>query len=80
MKPRDNEIAEMQTVRENWWQKRDADEALKLMYRNSRGGRGIEFKLLTGFVRNGANNYLAALDNVSFNTFFVYKTKMLTFG
>lgn len=65
MKPRDNDIPDMQIVRENWWQKRDADEALKLMYRNSRGGRGIEFKLLTGLARNGATNYVNALDNVS---------------
>lgn len=65
MKPRDNDIPEMQIVRKNWWEKRDADEALNLMFRNSRGGRGIEYKLLTGFSRNGANNYVSALDNVS---------------
>lgn len=65
MKPRDNDIPDMQIVRENWWQKRDADEALNLMYRNSRGGRGIEFKLLSGFSRSGATNFSAAFDNVS---------------
>lgn len=65
MKPRENDIPEMQIVRENWWQKRDADDALHLMYRNVRGGRGIEYKLLTGFTRSGGNNYVAALDNVS---------------
>lgn len=65
MKPRTNDIPEMQVVRENWWQNRDADEALKLMRRQSRGGRGIEFKLLTGLSRHGANNFVNALDCVS---------------
>lgn len=55
----------MKIVRENWWEKRDANEALKLMYRNSRGGRGIEYKLLTGLARTEAKNYVTALDNVS---------------
>lgn len=67
MKPRDNDIPDMQIVRENWWEKRDASEALDLMYRNSRAGRGIEYKLLNGLSRSGANNYGNALDNVSWN-------------
>lgn len=65
MKPRENDIPEMQVMREYWWEKRDAQEALNMMHRQSRGGRGIEFNLLTGFVRNGPSNYASAFDNVS---------------
>lgn len=55
----------MQPVRENWWKNRNAQEALDLLQRHDRGGRSIEHKLLTGFVKNGPNDYKNSLENVS---------------
>lgn len=65
LKPRDNDVPEMQTVRENWWANRDAKQALELLHHHDRGGRSIESKLLSGLVKNGPNDYVNSLENVS---------------
>lgn len=57
-------MPEMKAVRENWWSKRDASEALKLLQRHDRGGRSIEYKLLAGFAKNGPADYVNSLENV----------------
>lgn len=64
MQPRENDILELEIVRKAWWERRDAEEALDLLNRHARGGRGIEYKLLSGLNKYGSANYLAALDNV----------------
>lgn len=65
LKPRENDFPEMQSVREHWWKNRNADEALKILQRHDRGGRSIEHKLLSGFAKNGPNDYINSLENVS---------------
>lgn len=64
LKPRDNDVPELQAVRQNWWEKRDAKEALELLQRHDRGGNSIEHKLLAGFAKNGPNDYVNSLENV----------------
>lgn len=65
LKPRDNDVPEMQRVREQWWENRQAKEALTLLQRHDRGGRSIESKLLMGLIKNGPNDYVNSLENVS---------------
>lgn len=65
LKPRDNDVPEMQTVRELWWTSRDAKQALELLQRHDRGNRSIESKLLAGLAKNGPNDYVNSLENVS---------------
>lgn len=65
LKPRDNDVPELQLARESWWEKRNAQEALELLKRHDRSGRSIEYKLLAGFVKNGPNDYVNSLENVS---------------
>lgn len=55
----------MQRVREHWWENRQAKEALALLQRYDRGGRSIESKLLSGLTKNGPNDYVNSLENVS---------------
>lgn len=64
LKPRENDVREMQEVREHWWANRDANKALEILQRSDRGGRSIEYKLLSGFVKNGPNDYVNSLENV----------------
>lgn len=65
LKPRDNDTPDMQRVREHWWENRQAKEALALLQRYDRGGRSIESKLLSGLTKNGPNDYVNSLENVS---------------
>lgn len=55
----------MQRVREHWWKNRQAKEALALLQRHDRGGRSIESKLLAGLTKNGPNDYVNSLEQVS---------------
>lgn len=64
MKPRENDIPEMNSVRELWWKNRDAKEALDQLKNHDRGGKSNEYKLLSGFVKNGPNDYVNSLENV----------------
>lgn len=54
----------MNSVRELWWKNRNAKEALELLKGHDRGGRSIEYKLLSGFAKNGPNDYVNSLENV----------------
>lgn len=65
MKPRANDWPDLQIVREHWWENRNADEALKLLGRDNRFPRSIEHKLLLGLSKNGPNDYVNSLENVS---------------
>lgn len=62
LKPRDGDVQFMTAVREHWWKHRNAEAALKLLFKSN---RGVEAKLLTGLAKNGESNFLNALDNVS---------------
>lgn len=55
----------MQRVREHWWKNRQAKEALALLHQHDRGGRSIESKLLAGLTKNGPNDFVNSLENVS---------------
>lgn len=61
LKPRDGDIPFMQTVREHWWKNRDAEAALKLLFKSN---RGVEASLLTGLAKNGPNDFVNSLENV----------------
>lgn len=52
-------------MRDTWWKNRNAKEALELLKRHDRSGRSIEYKLLSGFAKNGPNDFLNSLENVS---------------
>lgn len=64
LKPRENDIPFMVAIRECWWNTRDAEKALN-MFRNRGAGRGVEQQLLAGLVKNGPNDYVNSLENVS---------------
>lgn len=62
LKPREGEAHFMKAVREHWWRNRDGAAALKLLFKTN---TGIEAKLLAGLARNGPNDFVNALENVS---------------
>lgn len=70
LKPRENDIPFMTPIRECWWKTRNAKEALDLMGRRSSMGNGVEQRLLAGFVKNGPNDFVNSLENVSFSVNF----------
>lgn len=61
LQPRDGDVPFMQAVREHWWRHRDAEAALKLLFKTN---RGVEAKLLTGLAKYGANDFVTSLENV----------------
>lgn len=61
LKPRDGDVHFMQAVRDHWWKHRDAEAALKLLFKSN---RGVEAKLLAGLAKNGAKDFLNSLENV----------------
>lgn len=69
LKPRDGEAHYMQQVRKHWWHNRDAAAALKLLFKTN---TGIEAKLLAGLAKNGANDFVNALENVPRNMRLLY--------
>lgn len=62
LKPREGDPSFMRAVREHWWKHRDAEAALKLLFKTN---TGVEAKLLAGLYKNGPNDYVNALENVS---------------
>ncbi|XP_031640468.1 pseudouridylate synthase 7 homolog [Contarinia nasturtii] len=72
LKPRANDVPDMHAVRQLWWKKRNAKEALELLKRHDRSGRSIEYKLLSGFVKNGPNDYVNSLESIPRNARLMY--------
>lgn len=62
LKPRDDDAGFMRAVREHWWKNRDAEAALKMLFKTN---TGVEAKLLAGLQKNGPNDFVNALENVS---------------
>lgn len=62
LKPRDGDVPFMTNVREHWWKHRDAEAALKMLFKSN---KGVEAKLLAGLAKNGGSDYVNSLANVS---------------
>lgn len=62
LKPRDGDPGFMRAVREHWWKHRDAEAAIKMLFRTN---TGVEAKLLAGLQKNGPTDFVNALENVS---------------
>lgn len=62
LKPREGDVQFMQAVREHWWKHRDAEAALKLLFRSN---QGVEAKLLNGLAKNGPKDLVNSLENVT---------------
>lgn len=62
LQPRDGDVAFMKAVREHWWKNRDAEAAQRMLFKTN---GGVEAKLLGGLAKNGPNDYVNALENVS---------------
>lgn len=69
LKPRENDIPFMTPVRECWWKSRNAQQALDLMGRRTGQGNLVEERLLAGFIKNGPNDFVNSLENVSICAF-----------
>ncbi|XP_030385286.1 pseudouridylate synthase 7 homolog [Scaptodrosophila lebanonensis] len=68
LKPRDNDIEFMRSIRETWWKNRDSAAASAMFH----GDKFIEKKLLDGLARFGEHDYAAALRRIPRNMLLLY--------
>ncbi|XP_065361113.1 pseudouridylate synthase 7 homolog [Calliphora vicina] len=68
LKPRENDVPFLKSIREAWWKNRDSKAAAAQF----RSDRFIEKKLLDGLAQYGENDYAAALRKIPRNMLLLY--------
>ncbi|XP_075163928.1 pseudouridine synthase 7 [Haematobia irritans] len=68
LKPRENDMPFLKTIREMWWKERDSKKAAEMFYSD----RFIEKKLLDGLAQYGENDYANALRKIPRNMLLLY--------
>ncbi|KAH8406917.1 hypothetical protein KR222_011434, partial [Zaprionus bogoriensis] len=70
LKPRDNDVEFMRSIRAAWWESRDSAAAAAKFYHNN--SKYIEKKLLDGLATYGEHDYAAALRQIPRNMLLLY--------
>ncbi|EDW79554.1 uncharacterized protein Dwil_GK20352 [Drosophila willistoni] len=68
LKPRDNDVEFMRSIRQEWWEKRDSAAAAEKIH----GDKFIEKKILDGLAKFGEHDYAAALRQIPRNMLLLY--------
>ncbi|XP_068143248.1 pseudouridylate synthase 7 homolog [Drosophila tropicalis] len=68
LKPRDNDVEFMRSIRKEWWEKRDSAAAAEKIH----GDKYIEKKILDGLAKFGEHDYAAALRRIPRNMLLLY--------